>query len=132
MNNYQEHYYRLSAKAKIWQGNKLIFVKENGKSWDLPGGGIKHNETIESGLRRELVEEIGYKGEFSLNIPKIFKMIDPLVGRPLLFLAFEYSIPKEAKLSAGKNTEIGLFSPNEIPDDLVNLSEDYTNFIKEA
>ena len=74
MNDYQEHYYRLSAKAKIWQGNKLVLVKENGKSWDLPGGGVKHSETIKSGLRRELIEEIGYKTEVSLNTPKIFKI----------------------------------------------------------
>ncbi len=132
MSNYQEHYYRLSAKAKIWQGNKLVLIKENGKSWDLPGGGIKHNETIESGLQRELFEEIDYKEELSLNAPKFFKMIDPLAGHPLLFLVFEFSIPKEAELSASENTEIGLFSPNEIPNDLVNLSKDYTDFIKEA
>ncbi len=129
-NHYQEHYYRLSAKARIWQDNKMVLVRENGKAWDLPGGGIKHSETIEDGLRRELIEEIGF-GEVAINdAPKIFKMIDPVAGRPLLFLAYEFVIPEDAILTIGENTEIGLFDRDKIPENLVELSEEYARYIK--
>lgn len=51
--------YRLSAKAIIRNGRKLLLVNEDGKHWDLPGGGVEHGESLASALRRELEEELG-------------------------------------------------------------------------
>ncbi len=32
-------------------------------NWDLTGGGMDFGETIELSLKRELLEEVGYKGD---------------------------------------------------------------------
>ena len=38
-------------------------IGETFTNWDLAGGGMDFGETIESSLKRELLEEVGYKGD---------------------------------------------------------------------
>ena len=122
-------YYRVSAKAKIRQGNKILLVKEDGKKWDLPGGGVEHNESIDGALKRELKEEIGLD-EFVIKTgPKIFKMIDKSANRPLIFIVFELEINENAKFNPSENVEIGLFETGEIVD-LVYYSCEYCDYIR--
>ena len=56
--------YRVSIKALIYNdAGQILVVKEDGRPyWDLPGGGMDFGETIESSLKRELYEEVDYKG----------------------------------------------------------------------
>ena len=56
--------YRISLKALIYNDvGQILVVKEIDRTyWDLPGGGMDFGETIESSLKRELYEEVGYKG----------------------------------------------------------------------
>jgi 8-oxo-dGTP diphosphatase len=62
---YPNTFYRVSLKAVIRndQGEVLV-VKENGSNWSLPGGGIDHGEDDMTALKRELLEEVAYEGEF--------------------------------------------------------------------
>lgn len=130
-NHIPSPYYRVSAKAKIIMGNKIILVKEDGKKLDLPGGGVEHSEKIMEALRRELGEEIGYKGQISVNtLPRLFKMMDESSGRPLLFVVYEISLKEGVNLTSGKNTHIKLLSRENISEeDLVSYNDDYTKYI---
>mgnify|MGYP000846557018 FL=1 len=62
--DYLDCLYRISLKALIYNdAGQILVVKEIDRTyWDLPGGGMDFVETIESSLKRELYEEVGYKG----------------------------------------------------------------------
>lgn len=125
----QNAYYRVSVKAKIKQGDKLILVKEDDKKWDLPGGGVEHKEELMSALNRELAEEIGLNNFVTKSDPKVFKMIDESANRPLLFLVYEIELKDNVELKAADNVKIGKFESDKIPE-TVSYSKDYTDFIK--
>ncbi len=122
-------YYRVSVKAKIRQNDKIILVKEDNKNWDLPGGGVEHNESIMDALHRELKEEIGLIDFRVQKSPTIFKMIDKSANRPLLFVVYNIDIAPEIKLSPADNVTIGAFNNADMPD-TVAYSEDYAKHIK--
>lgn len=123
-------YYRVSVKAKINFNGKTLLVREDGKKWDLPGGGVEHFETIQEALTRELTEEIGVS-EFSIiSEPKIFKMIDRSANRPLIFIVYELKLVPTTKFHPSDNVEIGLFDPEKIQD-TVSYSPEYTDYIRE-
>jgi len=65
--------YRVSFKCLILdQNKKVLVVKERDRSsWDIPGGGIEHGETIDESIARELLEEVSFKGDFEYRIIKI-------------------------------------------------------------
>jgi hypothetical protein len=48
----------VSAKIVLHRNGKVLLIK-NDKGWDLPGGHIKEDENILSGLMREVFEETG-------------------------------------------------------------------------
>lgn len=70
---YHDSLYRVSFKCLIMnEAGEVLVVKEQGRSsWDIPGGGIEHSETIDASIARELLEEVKYTGNFTYEIIKI-------------------------------------------------------------
>ena len=53
---------RLAVRAVVFDGSKLLMAHlEKTNEYKFPGGGRKENETAEEALKREVLEEVGYK-----------------------------------------------------------------------
>ena len=53
-------FYRVSVKALVFDDRgRLLVVREAADTWETPGGGWEHGETLEECLERELGEELG-------------------------------------------------------------------------
>jgi 8-oxo-dGTP diphosphatase len=59
---------RPGAYAIIKNDSAAIAVVKTEKGYFLPGGGVDSGEEIESALKREIVEEIGYASEIGEKI----------------------------------------------------------------
>lgn len=68
MNN-PDTFFRISLKAVIRddKGHVLVVKEMNDDNWNLPGGGMEHHETNHEAMARELKEEIGYTGNFTMQ-----------------------------------------------------------------
>lgn len=67
---YNDHLFRVSIKAVIRNARgEVLVVHEKGQSgWGFPGGGMDHGETLKEAMKRELYEELGYEGEFTMKL----------------------------------------------------------------
>jgi len=65
-----DYLFRLSLKALIQNDRgEVLVVKESGRTWwDLPGGGMDHDESIKTAIARELKEEVNLEGDFTYKI----------------------------------------------------------------
>jgi 8-oxo-dGTP pyrophosphatase MutT (NUDIX family) len=53
-------FYRVSLKALVFdQEDRLLALQNDDGTWELPGGGWEHSETLEECMRREIREELG-------------------------------------------------------------------------
>jgi 8-oxo-dGTP diphosphatase len=53
-------YYRVSIKGLVRDDQgKILLVLQNDGYWELPGGGLEHNEDVRLCLSREIQEETG-------------------------------------------------------------------------
>lgn len=60
--------YRVTIKALVINDAKeFLVVKEQGRDWDLPGGGMDWGENPHQALSRELTEELGVTGDIEPN-----------------------------------------------------------------
>ena len=58
----QETFYRTSVKALIKNSDgKILLSKEENGFFDFLGGGLDHGETLQEGLKREVLEETNLK-----------------------------------------------------------------------
>lgn len=65
-----DYLYRLSLKALVMnEAGEVLVVKETGRTWwDLPGGGMDHDESIKEAIARELAEEVNLSGNFTYSV----------------------------------------------------------------
>lgn len=65
-----DYLFRISLKGFVQDAQgRVLVAKETGRDWwDLPGGGMDHEESIKDALRRELNEEVTLEGDFSYKI----------------------------------------------------------------
>ena len=74
--------YRKGVGMMVFNDDKKIFVGkriDNQKAWQMPQGGVDHNEDFETAAKRELYEETGIqsiriiqksKGEYTYDLPE--------------------------------------------------------------
>lgn len=114
-----DYLYRVSIKGLIRNPKgEVLVVKESGRSWwDLPGGGMDHDESIKSALAREMHEEVGLSGDFTY---KVIAVEDPgflshanVWQLRLIFEVVPELIPSEAGSDAD---EINYINPYELKD----------------
>ena len=65
-----DYLYRVSVKGLVLDADgRVLVVKEAGRDWwDLPGGGMDHDESMKAALAREMAEEVSLQGEFTYRI----------------------------------------------------------------
>lgn len=105
-----EDCFHLGAKALIQnRKGELLLLKRT--AWDLPGGRIQRNESLEQALKREIYEETGLK-----HITQI---------RPLTMALSAIRIPMQ-------NSDVGLifaiYACQLEGDDTVRLSDEHKDF----
>lgn len=60
---------RINVRAIVWHEGKLLAVKHKNddgtpqRYWALPGGGLDSMESLEAGVKREVMEELGVEPE---------------------------------------------------------------------
>lgn len=100
---YPDAFYRVSVKAVIRdeRGYVLCVTETERDMWELPGGGLDHGESVHDGLRRELSEEIGYRGEFTSSFADITTLFDDIGKRCVMCIAFDVALDDPEAISLG-------------------------------
>ncbi len=112
-------FYRVSAKALIYKDDKVLLLRESDGRWELPGGGLEIGESFESGLKREMSEELGVNlVEASSQPVYVWTLIDddPKNGiRPKLILCFKVKVDSfDFKNDPEESSETKFFSKEEM------------------
>ena len=84
-----ERKFHIGVKALITDGGRILILKTNSigmhhdhpDHWDLPGGRIEENDSVEKTLHKELKEELGVEnvnvlGDFDTGISNLSYKVD--------------------------------------------------------
>lgn len=120
-----DYLFRISLKSLIRNDKgEVLVVKESGRNvWDLPGGGMDHDEDFKTAIARELKEEVNFDGDFTF---KIIAFDEPhLLLRSKIWqvrLIFEVH-PDNMNFSPGEEGDEVAFMPLSALKDLVDPAE---------
>ena len=111
--------YRVTVKGLVRDNTgRLLFVRERGGAWDLPGGGLEHGEGLEQALRREFREEVQAEIEILPTAPVIIPTWHSKFDDPVLIIAFEVTLLGKPRVSE-EVEELAYLHPQDItPDQL--------------
>ena len=121
LNDIDDCLYRVAIRVLIVQDDKILLVKEADDGWwAVPGGGVDHDETIESTLVREVEEELGVPAsEVSSDFEIVHYNIGNVVNNvPRMNLFFKATIPKELLGKTDHVSEWKWFTRDELMQEL--------------
>jgi ADP-ribose pyrophosphatase YjhB (NUDIX family) len=90
--------YRVSAKALIFdERQRLLVFKDKNGEWEVPGGGLDHDEDYQSCLKRELAEEVAAEVKHIGPLAFFYRQHD----EPRLALAFPVELVANSGFTPG-------------------------------
>lgn len=111
--------FHIAIKAVIVKDGKALVLKETSRysGYDLPGGKIDENESIDEALKRELHEELGLK-EFKMgDLVHVYERTDYKKEGISLMLIFYKVTAAEFKITLSEeHTEYKWISRREVED----------------
>jgi 8-oxo-dGTP pyrophosphatase MutT (NUDIX family) len=112
-------FYRVSTKALIVKEDKVLLIMESDGRWELPGGGLEVGESFESGIKREVHEELGVNvTEISPQPLYIWTLVDDDSQKgltPKVILCFKVKIDSfNFKGDPEESVKMNFFSKDEI------------------
>lgn len=109
----------------IWKGKILLCrrgIEPQLGFWNVPGGFLENDETVEAGAKREAIEEAGLELEI-IHLQSVFSVT--IVQQ--VHLHFLAKMKSDKWILTPESTEIQLFSPEEIPwQDIAFRSNEFT------
>ncbi len=114
---------QVGVKAAILRREKLLILQRSQRpphagQWDLAGGGVEEGESLEQALRREVLEETGYRPRIG---PPVFVGTSSWRKTPTLTIPFvvityrcEVTGSKEPRLDRNEHTAYRWILPTEI------------------
>jgi 8-oxo-dGTP diphosphatase len=89
---------KVATKAIILKDEKILMTRDNRDSvnWDLPGGRINVGENIETGLKREVMEELGVEINFE-GVVYSEQLVHTGEGSAHLFITCKATLSDESK-----------------------------------
>ncbi len=115
--------FEVSIKALIYDDQQRLLLEKDVKGkWDLPGGRISAQETIEQCLRREVQEELGVSISRIEASPKYAELISFIDNKKRFSIGFKI-VPSSFNFVTDnvENTETGFFTAEEFD----NLDQAY-------
>jgi ADP-ribose pyrophosphatase YjhB (NUDIX family) len=129
MNNIENGWYRISAKALIYNEKwEILLCKENNWVWDIPWGWLDRWENPLECIKREIKEEMWLEIISIENTPKYFITAHKPESKTRPWIANICYVVKVKDLNfipSNECTEIWFFSPNDIKNlkTIVNVLE---------
>ena len=107
-------FYRISVKALICddEGRFLLSREDNG-GWDLPGGGLDHDEDPHLGLMREIFEETGLEVLSVAKAPSHFLTTRNERGTPFSNVIYRTALKNLDFTPSAECQELRFFTPEE-------------------
>lgn len=106
--------YRIACSAIIERGGEYLLARRRDIGWwNLPGGGLEDGETVEEGVARETLEEVGIPIRITRLVGVYSKPQKSEVVLTFLCKPADDTLPT----TSDEVSEVGWFRPDALPED---------------
>jgi ADP-ribose pyrophosphatase YjhB (NUDIX family) len=106
--------FRVSCSALIERGGEYLMARRRDIGlWNLPGGGMEAGETVDEGLAREVMEEIGV----TVRIVRLVGVYSKPQKNEIVLTFLCKLVSEDEPTTSDEVSEVGWFRPDRLPTD---------------